>query len=182
VLLSLGFSLPPTLVFPRCVVERSLQQYCRAVWFDSGAAFCLLPRKKIFARVITIFDRLLMSKKAISPPDRQRLTLLLPAALCQRLDELRDELGHESTAQVAQDALRWYLRVYRAPVTRAVAALTPRQREVLRLIGEGQATKQIASELGISLKTVEWHRTRLKKILQAHSLADLIRFAICAGL
>ncbi len=63
-----------------------------------------------------------------------------------------------------------------------LAALSPRQREVLRLIAEGRTTKQIAHELGISVKTVETHRAKLMERLGIHDVAGLVRFAISVGL
>lgn len=61
-------------------------------------------------------------------------------------------------------------------------ALTPRQREVLQLIAEGQSTKEIARRLDLSIKTVETHRTQLMKQLDIHEIAGLVRFAIRTGL
>jgi RNA polymerase sigma factor (sigma-70 family) len=60
--------------------------------------------------------------------------------------------------------------------------LSPRQREVLRLIAEGRTTKQIAAELGISVKTVETHRAQLMERLNIRDVAGLVRYAILVGL
>ena len=60
--------------------------------------------------------------------------------------------------------------------------LTSRETELLQLIAEGQANKQIASELGISIKTVEKHRQHLMEKLNIHDIAGLTRFAISAGI
>lgn len=60
--------------------------------------------------------------------------------------------------------------------------LTPRQREVLQLIAEGQSTKEIARRLDLSVKTVESHRTQLMKQLDIHEVAGLVRYAMRAGL
>ncbi|MCE0497152.1 MAG: response regulator transcription factor [Methylacidiphilales bacterium] len=60
--------------------------------------------------------------------------------------------------------------------------LTSREAELLQLIAEGQANKQIASELGISIKTVEKHRQHLMEKLNIHDIAGLTRFAIAAGI
>jgi DNA-binding NarL/FixJ family response regulator len=60
--------------------------------------------------------------------------------------------------------------------------LTPRQREVLQLIAEGLSTKEIAWRLGVSLKTVETHRTELMERLGIHGVAGLVRYAIRVGL
>ncbi len=60
--------------------------------------------------------------------------------------------------------------------------LSPRQREVLRLIALGRTTKQIAQELGISVKTVETHRAQLMERLGIRDVAGLVRYAILVGL
>ena len=57
-------------------------------------------------------------------------------------------------------------------------SLTPRQLDVLRLIGEGKRMKEIASELQISVRTVETHKQSLLHTLGAETTADLIKFAI----
>jgi two-component system response regulator FixJ len=63
-----------------------------------------------------------------------------------------------------------------------VAALSPRERQVLDALVAGRATKQIAYELGISTRTVEVHRARMLMRLQTHSLAVAIRVAVMAAL
>jgi DNA-binding NarL/FixJ family response regulator len=60
--------------------------------------------------------------------------------------------------------------------------LTPRQREILQLIGEGYSTKAIAKLLGISFKTAEAHRSQLRARLGLHDVAAVVRYAIAAGL
>lgn len=60
--------------------------------------------------------------------------------------------------------------------------LSPRQREVLRLIAEGKTTKQIAQLLEISVKTVETHRAQLMERLGIRDVAGLVRYAILVGL
>ena len=63
-----------------------------------------------------------------------------------------------------------------------LATLSPRQREVLRLIAEGRTTKQIAHELEISVKTVVTHRAQLMERLGIHDVAGLVRYAIIVGI
>ena len=63
----------------------------------------------------------------------------------------------------------------------ASSQLTSREAEVLQLVAEGSANKQIAVELGISIKTVEKHRQRLMDKLNIHDTAGLTRHAISAG-
>ena len=60
--------------------------------------------------------------------------------------------------------------------------LTSREVEVLQLIAEGKANKQVAAELGISIKTVEKHRQHLMEKLNIHDTAGLTRYAIAAGI
>lgn len=61
-------------------------------------------------------------------------------------------------------------------------ALSPRQREVLQLISEGQSTRQIARRLGVSVKTVETHRAHIMERLDIRHVAGLTRYAIRSGL
>ena len=60
--------------------------------------------------------------------------------------------------------------------------LTGRQREILHMIAEGKNTKEIASALEISVKTVESHRLQLMARLDIHDVAGLVRYAIRNGL
>ena len=60
--------------------------------------------------------------------------------------------------------------------------LTTRQTQVLRLLAEGCATKEIAYQLGLSVKTVETHRAQIMERLAIHDLASLVRYAIRNGL
>ena len=60
--------------------------------------------------------------------------------------------------------------------------LTPREREILRLIASGRSNRQIAETMRISIKTVQNHRINLMAKLDTHSLPDLIRAAIKLGL
>jgi len=61
------------------------------------------------------------------------------------------------------------------------ARLTSREAEVLQLVAEGQANKQVADTLGISIKTVEKHRQHLMDKLNIHDTAGLTRHAIATG-
>jgi DNA-binding NarL/FixJ family response regulator len=68
------------------------------------------------------------------------------------------------------------------PARRRPDALTTREAEVLQLIAEGRANKQIAAELCISIKTVEKHRQQLMNKLGIHDVAGLTRHAISKGI
>jgi DNA-binding NarL/FixJ family response regulator len=60
--------------------------------------------------------------------------------------------------------------------------LTPRQREVLQLVGEGKTGKEIAGILQISIKTVEFHKAKLMDQLGLHTTAELTRYALEHGM
>lgn len=60
--------------------------------------------------------------------------------------------------------------------------LTPRQREILRLLAEGRSTKEIAHDLQISVKTVETHRAQIMERLEIHDVPSLVRYAMRIGL
>lgn len=60
--------------------------------------------------------------------------------------------------------------------------LTPRQREILQLVAEGKSTKEIASALDVSVKTVESHRAQIMDRLGIHDVPGLVRYAIRFGL
>jgi DNA-binding NarL/FixJ family response regulator len=61
-------------------------------------------------------------------------------------------------------------------------SLTPRETQVLRLIAEGNSTKEIAHLLGMSFKTAACHRYRVMDKLEIHDAVSLTRFAVRAGL
>jgi DNA-binding NarL/FixJ family response regulator len=86
-------------------------------------------------------------------------------SIAKRLDH-RDQLSVDQKGRRKEDAAR----------------LTAREAEVLQLVAEGMANKQAASELGISIKTVEKHRDSLMRKLDIHDTASLTRYAIAAGI
>ena len=63
-----------------------------------------------------------------------------------------------------------------------LAGLTPRQREILQLVAEGRSSKEIATLLDLSTKTVESHRAQIMERLDVHDVTALVRFAIRVGL
>ncbi|MBA3351299.1 MAG: response regulator transcription factor [Blastocatellia bacterium] len=64
----------------------------------------------------------------------------------------------------------------------ACATLTRRELEILRLISQDQSSKEIASELGVSVGTIEAHRTHLFRKLKVRSVLGLVRYAIYHGI
>jgi DNA-binding NarL/FixJ family response regulator len=83
------------------------------------------------------------------------------------------------TAGIGQQVVNAFLRSQQS-VPRP--ALTPRQHEILRLIGEGHGTKEIAYRLSISVKTVDTHRAELMDRLAIYDIAGLVRYAIQMGI
>jgi len=65
--------------------------------------------------------------------------------------------------------------------TDTTRSLTPRQRDVLQLLAEGYSTKEIATILNISFKTVEYHKYRMMEDLGIKNLAELVRYAVKHG-
>ncbi|HEY4491131.1 MAG TPA: response regulator transcription factor, partial [Acidobacteriota bacterium] len=83
--------------------------------------------------------------------------------------------------QVSRHVIDNYVRSVGAE-TSPLERLTPRQREILRLIAEGRTNKEIAAILNVSIKTVDTHRMLLMQRLDIHDVAGLVRFAIKVGL
>ena len=79
------------------------------------------------------------------------------------------------------DAEARHDRAKRQEAAARLARLTPREREVFELIISGKANKQIAARLALSEKTVEFHRAKLKKKLEAESTAELVRMSVLGG-
>ena len=73
------------------------------------------------------------------------------------------------------------LRAYLAGSTIGEDPLTLREREVLQLVAEGKTTKEMADALGVTVKTAESYRSRLKAKLDVHDTAGLVRYAIRHG-
>jgi len=75
-----------------------------------------------------------------------------------------------------------YARNSRSASDEPFEILTPRQREVLQLIAEGLSSKEIAARIGVSVKTVDTHRTELMERLGIRGIAGLVRYAIRVGM
>lgn len=77
---------------------------------------------------------------------------------------------------------RAVMDAYQSKSEKSKSSLTLREKQVLQLIAEGKSTKDIASLLGISVKTAESHRTRLMHKLDIHETASLVRYAVRQGI
>ncbi|MCG7900464.1 MAG: response regulator transcription factor [Candidatus Thiodiazotropha lotti] len=94
-----------------------------------------------------------------------------------------DELLLESIRHaMAVDAKQRDTQSQRAEIATRLARLTPREHEVMLMVTNGKANKEIATSLGVSSKTVEAHRARVMEKMEADSLAELVRMAISANL
>jgi DNA-binding NarL/FixJ family response regulator len=83
------------------------------------------------------------------------------------------------SAQVSETVLEGFLRSGRqAAIATAAPRLTAREREIMQLLAEGHRNKQIAQDLGISIKTVETHRTTLMRKIGIKSIVELVRYAV----
>ena len=103
--------------------------------------------------------------------------------ICRAIREVRQGRIHYSSS-IAKRFIRInppsYDRSGRAAEN--ASGLTSREMEILQLIAEGNANKEIAAKLGISIKTVEKHRGQLMRKLDIHDTAGLTRHAIAAGI
>jgi DNA-binding NarL/FixJ family response regulator len=83
---------------------------------------------------------------------------------------------------IAPDLAAEVFRTANEKESNPLAALTPRQREILQLLAEGKSAKEIAAALDLSARTVEFHKYAMMDSLRIENSAELIRFAIKHGL
>jgi len=83
---------------------------------------------------------------------------------------------------IARSVVEDYLGHSPRRCSSAFIVLTDRERQVLQLLAEGRSAKQIATDLSVSIKTVETHRANIMKKLGKHSIAELTKYAIREGL
>ena len=100
--------------------------------------------------------------------------------LLHAVEMIRDGQTYVSSS-VMEQVMESMVRDRTTPRT-GLASLTPREREVLRLVAEGLSGKEIAATLGVSAKTIETHRSRIMEKLGIHKVSGLVRFAIREGL
>jgi DNA-binding NarL/FixJ family response regulator len=84
------------------------------------------------------------------------------------------------TSKVAEMVLDGYLKRVKnsAETEPAASRLTSRQREIVKLLAEGKTSDEVATTLGLSLKTAETHRSNIMKRLNCHSIGELVRYAL----
>jgi DNA-binding NarL/FixJ family response regulator len=96
----------------------------------------------------------------------------------QQVSQQKVYLGHRVAPGLVEDYVRGLGETHRT----AFQLLSPREREVLQLIAEGQSTKEVAYTLKVSVKTVETHRRQLMNKLEIYTVAELTRYALREGL
>jgi DNA-binding NarL/FixJ family response regulator len=101
--------------------------------------------------------------------------------LALAIEALRHNRSYLSSA-ISKDVIDRHRRQSQDPKSRPVKPLTPRMREILQLIAEGDSTKEIAHRLSLSVKTIETHRMHLMARLNIHDVAGLVRYALRNGL
>jgi DNA-binding NarL/FixJ family response regulator len=84
--------------------------------------------------------------------------------------------------KIADLVIKDYIRFSPKTEFSIFSLLTPRERQVLQLLSEGKTTKEIASDLQISVKTVETYRQQIMEKLNIHNIAELTKYAIREGL
>lgn len=83
------------------------------------------------------------------------------------------------TSRVAAMVLNGFLKGGPgAGIGACISPLTPREREIVQLLAEGKSTKEVASVLGLSVKTAETHRSNIMRKLELHSVSDLVLYAV----
>lgn len=82
---------------------------------------------------------------------------------------------------LGSDVSQALVKAYRAQQGATAPGLSSREQQVLQLVAQGKSTKEVASVLGISVKTASAHRSNLMKKLDVHETASLVRYAIRAG-
>lgn len=116
--------------------------------------------------------------------NRPMVEIAVQAMKAGATDVITKPIDSEHLVRVVRDALRQDIHVGavqsggRPIEVRGFSQLTPREREVLQLITNGQSNKEAGRELGISPRTIEVHRARVMEKLGAKNTADLMRIVL----
>jgi two-component system response regulator NreC len=86
------------------------------------------------------------------------------------------------SSKLSDTMIKDYVNLFPKKKVSVFSALTAREREVLQLLAEGKSTREVAASLNVSTKTVETFRRLVMKKLDIHSVAELTKYAIRAGL
>ncbi|MDI6741071.1 MAG: response regulator transcription factor [Candidatus Edwardsbacteria bacterium] len=110
--------------------------------------------------------------------------LLKDSAFDELANAIRAVMNNRTylSPQIADLVIRNYVLPGQDRDASAFTVLTAKEREVLQLLAEGRTTKEIASEMQVSVKTVETHRKQIMDKLDLHSIAELTKYAVREGL
>jgi DNA-binding NarL/FixJ family response regulator len=144
---------------------------------DAGRKIvCESPQTRVILLTILKEDEFVL--KAIQYGIRG---FVMKGQTAQDLFEAIREVSRGGT-YIGPDTSKAVFAALRAGSTSQREALTPRERQVVQLVAEGKTTKEVAVDLGIRVKTVVFHRTRVMDKLNIHNTAGLVRYAIRHGL
>jgi DNA-binding NarL/FixJ family response regulator len=118
----------------------------------AAGATALVPKDAAYEELVQAIRAVLAGKTYLSP------------GVCSGLVEQMLKTPGDGNGQLSGDSV--------------FKVLSPREREVLQLMAEGRATKEIARDLDVSVKTVETHRRQLMEKLNMYSVAELTRYAV----
>ncbi|MEP6506660.1 MAG: response regulator transcription factor [Gemmatimonadales bacterium] len=102
-------------------------------------------------------------------------------SLVEAIESVRQHKPFVTNA-VTEFALDSYLRGDSGEIEVPKVPTTPRERQIIQLVAESRSSKEVAATLGISVKTVESHRTNIMRKLRLRSVSDLVRYAIRNGI
>jgi DNA-binding NarL/FixJ family response regulator len=138
-----------------------------------------LPNTKVV--ILTMHPEVAYARRALDAGATGYV--LKHSAPAELVDAIRAALDGKTyiTPAVAGEVIR-LLKEGSDSASDPAARLTPRQREILQLLAEGRSAKEIANLLGISSRTVEFHKYQLMESLHLTGSAELIHFAIKQGI
>jgi len=135
------------------------------------------PRQRVL--VLTITDAEQVVQEVLKAGARG---FLLKSDAAKEVVSAVDALIHDRTyfnSRVGEMVLTRFLHGGRPPEGEyGLPTLTPREREVLQLLAEGQTTKEVAATLHLSVKTAETHRSNLMRKLGLHNVSELVMYAV----
>jgi DNA-binding NarL/FixJ family response regulator len=135
------------------------------------------PRQRVL--VLTISDAEQVVQEVLKAGARG---FLLKSDAAKEVVSAVDALIHDRTyfnSRVGEMVLTRFLHGGRPPEGEyGLPTLTPREREVLQLLAEGQTTKEVAATLHLSVKTAETHRSNLMRKLGLHNVSELVMYAV----
>lgn len=174
-----------------------LEGYQTSFALDLGQCLAQLERRRPDAAIVNlqlgidsglvVLRRLKAQRSApvvVMLADRPQLEEAVTAMKMGAVDVIGKPIDTDQLVAVVRDALRREVQVSgplggrRAVEVRGFDQLTPREREVLELITNGQSNKEAGRELGISPRTIEVHRARVMEKLGARNTADLMRIVL----